>query len=57
MFARQLGRELVALIVIKVAALSLLFFLFFSDSQPPVDGNATARAMLERGAVPTHTRP
>ena len=45
MFARRLTREIGALIVIKVAALILLFVLFFSPAhRPDIDDSADGRA-------------
>ena len=52
MFARQLSRELIALILIKIAALTVLFFLFIAPmKRPPVDSDATARNLLSGGAT------
>ena len=50
MFARQLGRELFALILIKVAALTLLFFLFIAPMRrPPMDADGAARVLISGG--------
>ena len=49
MFARQLGRELIALILIKIAALTAIFFLFFAPVRQHVDAESAARTMLFEG--------
>ena len=50
MFARTLSRELIALVLIKVAALTLIYFLFFAPVRQVVDTDSTARAVLTEGA-------
>ena len=51
MFARQLTRELAALIALKMVALTVLFFLFFGPAErPKVDADAAAQAILSEHA-------
>jgi len=49
MFARQLGREIAALILIKIAALTAIYFLFFAPARQHVDADSAARAILSEG--------
>jgi hypothetical protein len=51
-FARQLSRELAVLIAFKIAALAVLFFVFFGPTQrPKADAATISHALLsdERG--------
>jgi hypothetical protein len=60
MFARQLSRELIALVLIKVAALTLLFFLFIAPMRrPPLDADTAARMLIsgDEAAPATTERP
>ena len=54
---RPLTRELAALLLIKAAALALLFVVFFGPAhRPKIDADATARALLsEQPASPKAT--
>jgi hypothetical protein len=50
MFARQLGREIVVLVLIKIAALTAIYFLFFAPVRQHVDADSAARTMLSEDA-------
>ena len=50
MFARRLAREIGALVLIKVAALILLFVLFFGPAQrPDIDARQMGEQLLREG--------
>jgi hypothetical protein len=53
MFARRLSREITVLILIKAAALTLLFFLFFSPShRPHIDADRMEQQILSEQPHP-----
>jgi hypothetical protein len=53
MFARRLSREIVALLLLKAAALAVLFFLFFGPAQRThVDASRMGQQILSEQSRP-----